>query len=82
MNFLINVISVTATSPDLELFIDMIANPQDYKGRAIYVKKLDPIAGQDSWPDPFLFEEKFYFNESGEWFESPFVKSGLLEWVR
>ena len=79
MNFVITVISVTATSPDLELFVDMIENPQDYKGRALYVKKLDQVAGRGAWPDPFLFEEKFYFNESGEWFESPFVKSGLLE---
>lgn len=78
MNFMITVISITATSPDIDLFVDMIENPQDYKGRALYIKKLEQVAGRGVWPDPFLFEEKFYFNESGEWFESPFVKSGLL----
>ena len=75
----ISIISIEATSPDLELFIDMVDNPQKYKGKAIYLKKIQQLPGRDPWPDPFLFENKFYFNESGEWFESPFVKSGLLE---
>lgn len=74
----ISIISVTATSPDLDLFIDMVDNPQNYKGRTIYIKELQPLGNRPSWPDPFLFENKFYFNENGEWFESPFVKNGLL----
>lgn len=74
----ITIMSITAASPDLSLFIDMVDHPEKYKGRAIYLKKIQQIAGRDPWPDPFLFENKFYFNESGQWFESPFVKSSLL----
>jgi len=76
-NFLISIIDVVATSPDLSLFIDMIDNPKNYKGRIIYIKRLDKIAGKESWPDPFLFPNKFYFNEDGEWFESPFDKGSF-----
>lgn len=79
MNFMITNISITPTSSQIELFQDMINNPQNYKGRVIYIKELQQIQGLGEWPDPFLWENKFYFNEDGEWFESPFVKSGLLE---
>lgn len=78
-NFFITVVDITATSADLSLFLDMIDNPQNYKGRTLYVKRLDKIAGSGNWPDPFLFPNKFYFNEDGEWFESPFVKGDILK---
>ena len=74
----ITIMSITAASPDLQLFIDMVDNPQNYVGRAIYLKKIEQIAGREPWPDPFIFENKFYFNEDGKWFESPFIKNGLL----
>lgn len=45
-------------------------NPCKYKGRIIYIEKL---VNTYNWPDPFLFEDKFYFNENCEWFESPFL---------
>lgn len=50
-------------------------NPSQYTGRVIYIKKL---VNSYNWPDPFLFENKFYFNENGEWFESPFSLNGIL----
>lgn len=79
MKFMITNLTITPASSQIDLFQDMIDNPQNYKGRVIYIKQLQQIEGYAEWPDPFLWENKFYFNENGEWFESPFVKSELLE---
>lgn len=51
------------------------STPCQYKGRVIYVKRL---VSTYAWPDPFLFENKFYFNENCEWFESPFSLNGII----
>ena len=46
-----------------------------YKGRVVYVSNL---SSEVPWPDPFLFPNKFYFNEDCQWFESPFSFNGIL----
>lgn len=78
----IYVLDVSNESNDLAFFIDLVDNPQFYKGVVVYIKILEQVAGRDPWPDPFLFPNKFYFNEDGEWFESPFSLNGvILEWI-
>ena len=72
------VLEVYEESPDLPLFIDLITNACGYKGSIIYLKRLENIPGREPWPDPFLFENKFYFNEDCEWFESPFSLNGVF----
>lgn len=70
------VLDVYDNSSDLALFIDLVDNPGNYKGSVIYVRRLEQVENRNEWPDPFLFPNKFYFNEDGEWFESPFSFSG------
>ena len=74
----IYVVDVSDTSDDLAFFIDLVDNPSLYKGVVVYVKTLEQASGRDPWPDPFLFPNKFYFNEDGEWFESPFSLNGII----
>ena len=51
-----------------QVFIDMYTNPSLYAGRIIYLTSLGTpqIA-------PFVQVNKFYFNEGGIWFPSPFI---------
>jgi hypothetical protein len=74
----IYVVDVSNTSNDLAFFIDLVDNPSFYKGVVVYVKTLEQVSGREPWPDPFLFPNKFYFNEDGEWFESPFSLNGII----
>lgn len=64
-------------SSDLPFFEELIANPNSYKGVVVYLSRLEEVPGK-TWPDPFLFPNKFYFNEDGEWFESPFSLNGII----
>lgn len=73
INVGITIIDASDTSKDLALFLDMIANPNLYKGRLIYITAIGPTVR----PDPFFFAQKFYFNEDGSWFESPFSFNGI-----
>ena len=61
-------------SEDIPLFEDMINSASNYKGATMYLTGLGPTPR----PDPFLWVDKFYFNEGGEWFESPFALGRLL----
>jgi hypothetical protein len=72
--FGILVIDASDGSAQLDLFLDLIDNPCNYKGRVVYITALGPTPR----PDPFVFANKFYFNENCEWFESPFAFSGML----
>lgn len=65
-----SIISLDASdnSPDLALFLDMINNPCNYNGRVAYLTAIGPTER----PDPFLWADKFYFNEGCQWYESPF----------
>lgn len=74
----IYIVDVYDTSQDLTFFIDLVDNPSSYKGVVVYVKILEQVSGRDPWPDPFLFPNKFYFNEDGEWYESPFSFNGVI----
>jgi len=61
-------------SIDIPLFEDMIVNPNKYRGNVVYLTGVGPTPR----PDPFLWADKFYFNEGGEWFESPFAIGRML----
>jgi len=50
-----------------QLLYDMATNPEQYLGRTIYVSSVSASA-----PEPFVAGAKFYFNEGGTWFPSPF----------
>jgi len=67
------ILDIYNNSSDLTFFIDLIDNPQNYKGSVVYIRRLEQVPNRNEWPDPFLFPNKFYFNEDGEWFESPFT---------
>lgn len=46
-----------------ELFLDMVNNPEKYKGFIVYLKEVD----EDELYDPFVSVKKYYFNEGGIW---------------
>lgn len=62
-------------SEDFPLFLDMIENPHNYKGAILYLLNVGPT----NRPDPFLWKDKFYFNEGSEWFESPLALGRVLD---
>lgn len=66
--FGIMIIDASDDSSDFPIFEDMINNPLSYKGKVVYITDIGPTER----PDPFLWIDKFYFNEGGEWHESPF----------
>ena len=74
----IYVVDIYLNSPDIPLLAELISNANAYKGHVVYTKRMENIPGRDPWPDPFVFPHKFYFNEDGEWFESPFSINGAL----
>lgn len=61
-------INAANNSPDLAQFIDYNENPQNYKGCVIYLTALG-----DYSPAPFDIPNKFYYNEDGLWYTSPFA---------
>lgn len=61
-------ISGKETSTQRSLFLDLVNNPQNYKGYIVYLTEID----NDQIYFPFDKAKKFYFNESGIWHESPF----------
>ena len=69
------VIDASDESEELPLFLDMLDNPCNYKGAVVYLTAVGPT----SRPDPFLWPDKFYFNEGCEWFESPFALGRQLD---
>ena len=71
----IYILDGTDTSTDFPLFNDMIDNANNYRGAVLYLLDIGPTIR----PDPFLWPDKFYFNEGGEWFESPFAIGRLLD---
>jgi len=68
------VINARDDSPEIDKFIDLIENPCNYKGRIVYLTAVGPTTR----PDPFLWADKFYFNEGCEWHESPFALGAIL----
>lgn len=68
------VIDASDNSPDLGKFMDLLNNPCNYKGRVVYLTAVGPTPR----PDPFLWADKFYFNEGCEWYESPFAIGAIL----
>ena len=55
-------------SDQLPQFLDILENPCNYRGKVVYLTAIGPTER----PDPFLWADKFYFNEGCEWHESPF----------
>lgn len=68
------VINARDDSPEIEKFLDLLNNPCNYKGRVVYLTAVGPTPR----PDPFLWPDKFYFNEGCEWHESPFALGAIL----
>lgn len=68
------IIDASDGSSQLPLFLDLLADPCKYRGRMVYITALGPTPR----PDPFLFPQKFYFNENCQWYESPFTLNGLF----
>lgn len=64
----INKINASNNSQQLPQFIDYNENPQNYKGCVIYLTALG-----DYRPPPFQIANKFYYNENGIWYTSPFA---------
>lgn len=69
------VIDASDESPDLGRFLDLLENPCNYRGRVVYLTAIGPTPR----PDPFLWPDKFYFNEGCEWYESPFALGAILD---
>jgi hypothetical protein len=61
-------ISGSRTSTQRWLFLDLVNNPQNYKGSIIYLTQID----EDEIYGVFDKAKKLYFNENGVWFESQF----------
>lgn len=66
--FGILIFDASDNSSQLSDFLDLIENPCDYRGKVVYLTSIGPTPR----PDPFLWADKFYFNEGCEWHESPF----------
>lgn len=75
IGFGVLVIDASDDSPQLPVFQDLLDNPCNYKGRVVYLTNVGPTPR----PDPFLWADKFYFNEGCEWYESPFALGRLLD---
>lgn len=58
-----------AGSQDAIALQDLADNAADYFGRVVYVSKTDPA----NIIYPFTQPGKFYFNENGTWYASPFL---------
>lgn len=71
----IYIIDASDDSEQLPLFLDMLENAQNYRGAVVYILDVGPTPR----PDPFLWKDKFYFNEGAEWFESPFALGRVLD---
>lgn len=61
-------ISAANNSSELFQFIDYNENPQNYKGCIVFITALG-----DFQPPPFQMANKFYYNENGVWYTSPFA---------
>lgn len=72
-------ISAADNSSQLPQFIDYVENPQNYKGCIIYLTALGSYH-----PAPFNLANKFYYNEDGTWYTSPFIfeifEDGPFDW--
>lgn len=69
------ILDASDSSEDLGKFLDLLNNPCKYKGAIVYLTEVGPTVR----PDPFLWKDKFYFNEGCEWFESPFALGRILD---
>jgi hypothetical protein len=58
------------TSQNRTLFLDMVNNPDKYKGYIVYLKDID----EDEIYEPFDHAKTFYMNEGGEWHSADFHK--------
>lgn len=61
-------ISGKRTSPQRDLFLDMINNPENYKGYIVYLKDLD----EDEIYSPLDQAKTFFMNEGGNWQSADF----------
>lgn len=69
------ILDASDSSEQLGDFLDLLNNPCKYKGAIVYLTDVGPTPR----PDPFLWKDKFYFNEGCEWFESPFALGRILD---
>jgi len=63
----IKILSANDASPEFVELQARINNPNGYKGEIVYIREV----GATLYP-PFDQTKKFYFNENGAWFVSPF----------
>lgn len=61
-------ISGKRDSSNRELFLDMVNNPQNYKGYIVYLREID----EDEIYSPFDHAKTFYMNEGGVWQSADF----------
>lgn len=78
-NGVIEKISAADNSPQLSQFIDYVENPQNYVGHIVYITELGSFR-----PEPFVLENKYYYNEAGTWYTSPYIfeifEDGPFDW--
>lgn len=61
-------ISGKRTSTQRQLFLDMVNNPENYKGYIVYLREID----EDEIYSPFDHPGTFYMNEGGQWQSTDF----------
>ena len=61
-------ISGKRESSQRALFLDMVNNPNNYKGYIVYLKDID----EDEIYEPFDHAKTFYMNEGGLWQSADF----------
>lgn len=61
-------VSGSRTSSQRAFFLDLVNNPQNYKGYIIYLTEIDLDEIYGVFDNP----KKFYFNQAGTWYESNF----------
>lgn len=62
-------LSAHENSPDYAQFLNLKLHPQNWEGYLVYIKELGSVV-----EPPFEQAKKWYFNENGEWHESPFIE--------
>jgi hypothetical protein len=66
----INILKISGrrTSTQRAQFLDLVNNPENYKGHIIYLTEIDLDEIYGVFDNP----KKFYFNQNGTWHESNF----------
>lgn len=68
-------VSGKRTSSQRALFLDLVNNPDNYKGYIVYLRDID----EDEIYQPFDNPGTFYMNEGGEWQSADFHNQAAIE---